>query len=154
MGTPVFSPDSKHLACPVSTSLGMAIVRDGKQGQKHTLADLPRTHILFSPDSQHMAYTVSLGGRAEFVVLDETKSKLHEFVAQETMSFSPDSKHVAYWAAPFSGKWHVFVDGQRTEGFDERFYMSKLVFDGPDSLHALARRGDQILRLEIQVLPP
>jgi len=39
------------------------------------------------------------------------------------MSFSPDSKHVAYWAAPFSGKWHLFVDGQHTEGFDERLYI-------------------------------
>ncbi len=154
IGTPVFSPDSKHLAYPVSRGLGMAIVRDGKEGQKHTLADLPRTHILFSPDSQHVVYTVSLGGKAEFVVLEETKGKLHELVADETLNFSPDSKHVVYWAAPFSGKWHVFVDGQRTAGFDERLYMSKLAFDGPDSLHGLARRGDEILRLEIQVLPP
>jgi Tol biopolymer transport system component len=149
----VFSPDSKHLAYAAVRGLSAFVVQDGKEGPSHLLADVDGSlmEIVFSPNSKRLAYHISVAGRASRVVVDGTKSALYERIEHGSLKFSSDSKHVAYWAAPFSGEWRVYVDGLSTGKYDGALFRSELVFDGPDSLHALAQRGDQILRLDIKI---
>lgn len=148
-----FSPDSKHLAYATVWRLSAFVVQDGKEGPSHLLGrvDGSLMEIIFSPDSQRLAYHISTAGKAGQVVVDGVKSGHFEFIKHGNLRFSPDSKHVAYWAATFSGAWRVFVDGESTGNYDAPFGDSKLMFDGPDSLYALAQRGNEILRLEIKI---
>ncbi len=150
---PVFSPDSKHLAYAAVRRLSAFVVRDDKEGTSHLLGrvDGSLMEIAFSPDSQRLAYHISTAGKAVQVVVDNVKSQRFEFIKHGNLKFSPDSRHVAYWAATFAGTWRVFVDGESTGNYDGPFHDSKLMFDGPDSLYALAQRGNEILRLEIKI---
>lgn len=151
---PVFSPDSKHLAYVGLSTLSAFVVRDGKEGPGLLLGDGESANeIVFSPDSQRLACYLSVSGQATRVEMDGKKSILYQRVERGSLGFSPDSKHVAYWASPFSGEWRVYVDDYATAKYDGPLLLSKLVFAGPDSLHALAQRGDEILRLEIKIPP-
>jgi Tol biopolymer transport system component len=154
-GAVVFSPDWQHTAYLASKGWGgWMVVHDGKEGLRHTVGETWRTQLFFSPDSQRLAYRTSQAREIEFVVVDGVQSIPYRLVELGNPIFSPDSKHFAYWAAPASGKWHVFVDRAYSEPYDEPVFGSKLVFDGPDTLHALAVRGGEMLRVEIKILAP
>jgi hypothetical protein len=149
-----FSPDWQHLVYIAPRGRGWTVVRDGKDGARHTVGETWRTQLFFSPDSQRLAYRASQAREIEFVVVDGIQSIRYQLVDVGNPIFSPDSKHFAYWAAPASGKWHVFVDKAYSDAYDEPVFGSKLVFDGPDTLHALAVRGSEMFRVEIEIAAP
>lgn len=149
---PVFSPDSQHLAYAAGKGWTWTVVCDGREGLQHRLGNVLRTEVCFSPDSKRIAYRASQSRTVEFVVVDEVQSELYELVEPLCPLFSPDSKHLVYWGAPAWGQWHVFVDGSYSAGYDRPFFNTEPVFDRPDSFHALAVRGREILRLEMKVL--
>jgi hypothetical protein len=101
-----------------------------------------------------LAYRASQQRKIEFVVVAGEPSIRYQLVAVGNPIFSPDSKHFAYWAAPASGKWHIFVDRSYSEPYDEPVNDSKLLFDGPDSLHGLAVRGGQMFLVEVKIVSP
>ncbi len=100
-----------------------------------------------------MAYSASQSRQIEFVVVDGVQSIRYQNVEVGDTPFSPDSKHFAYWGCPASGGWRIFVDGAYTETYERPVSNTKLVFSGPDTLHGLAVRNGEILRVEIKILP-
>ncbi len=147
-----FSPDYQHLAHLAANEHQWWIVRDSKEGPHHTVGEPWRTELHWSADSQRLAYRASQSRDIEFVVVDGVQSIYYQLVQPYLLTFSPDSKHFAYWACPASGKWHVFVDKSYSAAYDHLVLNgTKLVFDGPDTLHTLAVRDGEILRVEIKI---
>ena len=148
----VFSPDSSHLAYAALRGLSAVVVRDGREGPRHLLGEIAgsRLRIVFSPDSQRLAYGVGIAGHAHRVVVDGVESQLYGLLDARSLTFSPDSKHVAYCAAPFTGGWRVVVDGRSSNAYTGFVNNTWPIFDGPDSLHVLAIRDDEILLLQIK----
>lgn len=48
--------------------------------------------------------------------------------------------------------WSVVVNGQKGQAYDAFFHGNKLVWDTPDSLHDLARRRGELLRVEVKIV--
>jgi hypothetical protein len=122
-GTPIFSPDSQHLAYRALRGTQWMVVRDGKEGRFYTekREDLYENNgadviddILFSPDSRHLAYRARRGGKWR-VVLDEKEGKPYDWIADNDLHFSADSKRMAYHAR--RGKKDILVlhDGSRAQ---------------------------------------
>jgi len=65
-------------------------------------------------------------------------------------TFSPDSRHLAY-ATVLGGKFAIAVDGVKGKGYND-LLSSRLVFDGPRSLHTVALRGNEVFRVEIEIV--
>ena len=148
---PVFSPDSKRLAY-AQNGFSATVVVDGKPGPKHAIGEI--SDLIFSPDSQHVAYRVYMSFKvsAARVVIDGQESPLWGDVEFGSLSFSPDSKHVAYWATPLSSSGHKVVVGNlSTPAYPDIPFQTRPVFDGKDSLHALAIRGEDMLLLQIKI---
>jgi hypothetical protein len=67
--------------------------------------------------------------------------------------FSPDSRHVAY-VAWRGHKELIVVDGSETEEYDGFLSHGRLIFDSSRQLHALAHRGADILRIQVEIAAP
>ncbi|NQT85127.1 PD40 domain-containing protein, partial [bacterium] len=127
---PVFSPDGKHVAYVASSGRNKVLVRDGKEGNKHTrVADRP----VFSPDSKRLAYVALVRGLlsdAEAVFVDGVKQEATSEGIQ-SLKFSPDGKRLAWIASrsvafitPFGGLdtgsvKAAVVDGVKGKGYDQ-----------------------------------
>ncbi len=118
-GTPIFSPDSKHLAYRALRNKQWMVVRDGKEGPlfKEKYEDLYENNgedviddILFSSDSQHVAYRARRDGKWR-VILDGKEGKPYDWIADDDLHFSKDSKRVAYWAER-GGKYFIVTSDQ------------------------------------------
>lgn len=120
-GTPIFSPDSKHLAYRALRDAQWMVVRDGKEGPlfKENYEDLYENNgadviddIIFSSDSQHLAYRARRNGQWH-VFLDGKADKPYDWIADDDLHFSADSKRLAYHAR--RGKKDILVlhDGKR-----------------------------------------
>jgi hypothetical protein len=107
--------------------------------------------VVFSPDSQRVAYMARRGDKV-LVVMDGVEGKEYDAIGVYPV-FSPDSKRVAY-EAKRGGKQLVAVDGVEGKEYDRFLEGSRLVFDSPSQLHTLARRGNEILRVEIEIVMP
>ncbi len=147
IGTPVFSPDGKHLAYAASIGHDACVVLDGVAGRIYSSTGI----LTFSPDSQHLAYVVSrIEGktRLEHVARDGVLGKGYPKVLYDRpgdgLVFSSDSQHLAYAAVsriPSSRSNDVrhclVVDGLESKEFNQR-PLGPLVFDSSTALHALA----------------
>ncbi len=65
--------------------------------------------------------------------------------------FSSDSKRVAY-GIQRGGKQLFVVDGVEGKEYDWLLKASRLVFDSPSQIHILAGRGDELLRVEVEIV--
>jgi len=81
--------------------------------------------------------------------VDGIAGEEYEGIKEPGFAFSPDSKRVAY-AAQRGEKWRVVVDGLEGEGYNAFLRGAKLDFDTPKSLHTLAGRGNEFLRVKIE----
>jgi hypothetical protein len=88
-------------------------------------------------------------GKKWLVVVDGEESKEYDEIWR--LRFSPDSKRVAYVAVR-GGKMLVVVDREEGKECDRFWPGSEWVFDGPTVLHFPARRGDDILRVEVEIV--
>jgi WD40 repeat protein/tetratricopeptide (TPR) repeat protein len=151
-----FSPDSKRVAYAVKRGETMCIVVDGKEGTEYAGI----ANIVFSPDSGHMAYIVGLKSSV-CVVVDGVEGKGYLNISGQMdylyqPLFSPDSKHVVYLAQrnDKDRKWCVVVDGAESGEYDELLRGPQgngLSFDSPAKFHVLAKRGDEIILVEIEI---
>jgi hypothetical protein len=157
---PEFSPDSQHLAYAVSPLKGpTTVMLDGKASATCEYAEYWRTDIYFSPDSQRTLYHLNGAWCGHHIIIDGADDRKYQMADTSSYAgvsrtpFSPDSKHVAYWATNGKDGWRIFVDGSYTEDLGEPLNSTKIIFDGPTKLHGLAQRGNEIIRVEIEILP-
>lgn len=165
VGWPVFSPNSKRLACWAWRKQGWAegkgwvLVVDGVEGQGCERPELPVWGSLdgafFSPDSARVAYRAGCGAK-EFFVVDSVAGKGYDRVSDRPI-FSPDSRRVAYWARR-GGNTIIVVDGVESRPYDERLshYSASPIIFSPDSKHVafeVWRDGQHVVVLDGKEYP-
>lgn len=115
IGEPVFSPDSKHLACVAIDSNNLQrVVLDGKEGKKYEGV----TNPIFSSDSKHIAYSVMKEGKKRLVVVDGKEGPVYEMQkAIHPVIFGPNDNRVAH-AAIKGEEWVAVIDGKEGPLYD------------------------------------
>lgn len=141
LGTPVFSPDSQRVAYGAERNGQRFLVVDDAEGPP--CEGIVEDGLAFSPDSKHLAYAAKLGD--DICVFRDGK-KGRPYRVATALRYSPDSQHLAYRAQ----------DGERSVLIvdDEELAIASItdpVFDGPDSFHVLAARGNELLLVSGQI---
>ena len=87
------------------------------------------------------------------MVVDGVESKTCDAIVSVGAHFSPDSKHVAYIIRR-DKKFIVVVDNIESNEYDDILGHPQraIIFDSPDSLHTLVRKGRDILLLEFDIV--
>jgi S1-C subfamily serine protease len=157
IGTPVFSPDSQHVAFTTRKGRTISVMHDFRLVGTY----LGAGDLTFSPDSRHLAFVADqLGGQGPvyFVVRDGKADNSYKGVVRDRtgprLVFSPDSQHLAYWVlthVPRFGsnderKYRFVIDGVESTEFDHS-PTGPILFDSPTTLHALVRGK----RIDIQL---
>jgi hypothetical protein len=125
---------------------------DGDKGEVAWSRD---GRLAFSREGGRVAYVGRRGGK-EFVVLDAAAGASYDSVAN--LDFTPDGRHVVYTARR-AGKSLVVVDGAEGRVYDaflparEHDREGTLNVEGDNALSVLARRGPELLRVEIELAP-
>lgn len=136
--SPVFSPDSQHLAYIVRVDETQEhkkyfLVLDGTEGEKYDGID--QNSLIWSPDSQRLAY-VAWEEKDRFLVVDgkEFRERRASYSGCKENSFvwSPDSQRFAY-VTETKGKLIVVLDGKARNPYDN--IMPESLAWGPDSQH-------------------
>jgi Tol biopolymer transport system component len=151
-GGPVFSPDSKRLVFARRRDNKTFVVSDGREskGYDNLLTDNSEylnQAFFFSPDCAHLAYLAVDEGKPR-VVLDGTEQDSFGRVDPATIRFSADSRHLAY-VAQQNGKFRLIGDGQAGPEYEALY--GKVGFDSGKTIRALARRGDELLRVRVKL---
>ena len=144
---PVFSPNSKRVLYSAERGTKRVVVLDGEEVADH-FGDV--WGGVFSPDSMRVAYRVSYGKR---FCVEACGVRGRWYDGTWDAVFSSDSKRAAYWAMK-DYKWRIVVDTLETGEYDWPVRNGGLFFDGPDSLHGLALRGDKVVRIDVTVVKP
>lgn len=140
--SPIFSPDGRHLAYGVKSGDRELIVIDGKEERVYDATGFPR----FSPDGNRVAYPAKRGNR--WLMVDNGKEgKEYDYVHRP--NFSPDSRLLAY-RVKTGNKVKVVLGGKEGKEYDEVLgdLLVDMMFDSPQRLHYLARRGNDISLVE------
>jgi len=119
IGKPVFSPDSRHLACWIKAkgNQGVRVVADGILQAEYIKED--SESIAYSPNGDHLAY-VAKKSTNWVLVLDGAERSIPGGNASHTLVFSPDGKRVAIAFKPSgSAAAFCFLDGVRQNPFAE-----------------------------------
>jgi S1-C subfamily serine protease/WD40 repeat protein len=146
-GTPVFSPNGKHIAYTACFGLESCVVLDGVVGKKYRSAGL----LTFSPDSRHLAYVAASGSGNRFdylVVRDGKEGKTYPGMMvndpEDGLVFSPDSQHLAYVVLSRVSpsrisdvSFRVIVDDLESPDYAHK-PLGPLMFDSSTALHTLA----------------
>jgi hypothetical protein len=141
-GTPIFSPDGKHVAYVAWRGAKELVVVDGQPG-----AECERVGgLIFSLDGKRVAYGAKKAGKC-FVVVDGQPGAECEGV--RGLIFSLDGKRVAYAAAKgwWKRKWFVVVDGQPGPPYDE-LGENGPTFDSDGVLEYLAFKDNSLWRVK------
>lgn len=158
-----FSPDGRRFALKARRGRGWVMVVDGVESELYEADGGPRGDVgwsrngrlAFSREGGRVAYVGRRGGK-EFVVLEGAAGPAYDSVAN--LDFTPDGRHVVYTARR-GGKSLVVVDGVEGREYDafiparEYEREGSLNVEGPDSLSILARRGSELLRVEVEIVP-
>lgn len=88
-------------------------------------------------------------------MVDGVEGKEYDGLGGGMLTFSPDSKRVAYWARR-GDRWLVVLDGVEGPEYAGCIRGSRLVFEAPDVVRAMAAKGLDCLLLEIRLVenPP
>src|SRR5215207_3502195 len=157
-----FSPDGRRLVFKAQRGRGWVMVVDGAESEVYEpdggaggeVGWSRDGRLAFSKEGGRAAYVGRKGGK-EFVVLDGAAGATYDAVAN--LDFTPDGRHVVYTARR-AGKSLVVVDGVESREYDaflpagEHEREGKLNVEGAASLSILARRGSELLRVEIDVV--
>ncbi|HWS89509.1 MAG TPA: hypothetical protein VN282_21235 [Pyrinomonadaceae bacterium] len=155
-----FSPDGRRFVLKGQRGRGWVMVVDGVEsevyepdGEKGEVEWSRDGRLAFSKDGGRLAYVGRKGGK-DFVILDGAAGAKYDAVAN--LDFTPDGRHVVYTARR-AGKSLVVVDGVEGRAYDAfvpaREYEREggLNVEGNNSLSILARRGAELLRVEIEI---
>jgi hypothetical protein len=107
--SPVFSPDSKHVAFAAMREKKWHVVVDNRTIARDA-DSLPANPVAFSPDSAHVACIVQKGDQF-IVTMDDKAWPPIDAAGMGMLVFSPDSQHLAA-VARVKANWVLFVDGQ------------------------------------------
>ena len=151
LGAPVFSPDSTRLAYLVQRSGKAFVVVDGVEGNEYrgfreALSSLSWTGGM---DLEEFRYVKEHYGLRSAPLRDFQQDL--EYPRRRSVAFSPDSRRVAYVAAR-GDKRLIVVDGAEGKEYDDFLLGSTLIFDSPTAVHGLARRGDDLFRVDVNVI--
>jgi Tol biopolymer transport system component len=156
-----FSPDGRRLVFKAQRGGGWVMVVDGVEselyepdGERGEVAwSGHEGRLAFSEEGGRLAYVGRKGGK-EFVVVDGAAGAKYDAVAN--LGFTPDGRHVVYTARR-AGKSLVVVDGVESREYDA-FLPARaseregtLNVEGNTSLSILARRGPELVRVEIEI---
>jgi Tol biopolymer transport system component len=163
-----FSPDSQHLACVARFGTNWLILIDGKRldpQQRFDTSEMSWSNIrdlVFSPDGRHLACMSRGPGTTWWAVLDGRPIKGYEWITASP-AFSPDGKRMAF-AVKQAGKRALVLGGHTSSEYDDLFTLRSDLEDGARTvgfrfdetgvLHAIARRGQETLKIEIEITKP
>ena len=160
-GTRSVSYDRRHVAFVAKVEGGAAAYVDGVAGKTYpAVASDPLSEaglgspFTFSPDGRRVAYVGRKGGK-DFVVADGAAVARYDAVSN--LAFTPDGRHVVYTARR-GGKSLVVVDGAEGREYDgflpvnDHEREGRLNVEGAASLSILARRGTELLRVEVEIV--
>jgi hypothetical protein len=150
-----FSPDSKRLFVEARRGNTMLMSLEGEPTKEYGLSPSKPGEaserwgfqMAFSPDSQRTAWVSRRGGK-DFVVLDGTEGKPYDEI--QDLQFTADAKHLVY-AARRGGKLLAVVDGIESKEYDDFVDGASLVVDGARTIGMMVMRGQEILRVEIEI---
>ena len=152
-GSLLFSPDSKRLAYVAVGGTNLFVVVEGHEQKQYGGGryEIEEGSLIFSPDSQRVAWVVARdlegdGHRSQFlwrVDVDDQEGKV-ACRSSPSVVFSPDSRRVAY-VADLRGSL-VVVDGREGNRYDN--IQGSIIFDSPDQLHYIARKGNAFYLIE------
>jgi hypothetical protein len=157
-----FSPDGRRFVFKAQRGRGWVMVLDGAEselyepdGERGEVGWSRDGRLTFSKEGGRVAYVGRKSGK-EFVVLDGAiVGATYDAVAN--LGFTPDGRHVVY-TAQRKGKSLVVVDGVEGREYDAFIPAGQyerdgtLNVEGPASLSILARRGSELLRVEIEIV--
>jgi hypothetical protein len=157
-----FSPDGRRFVLKGQRGRGWVMVVDGVESELYEADGGPRGDVgwsrdgrlAFSREGGRVAYVGRRGGK-EFVVLEGAAGPSYDAVAN--LDFTPDGRHVAYTARR-RGKSLLVVDGVESREYDafvparEHERDGSLNVEGSGSLSILARRGSELLRVEVEIV--
>ncbi|MBV8858975.1 MAG: PD40 domain-containing protein [Acidobacteria bacterium] len=155
-----FSEDGRHFVFKAQRGRGWVMVVDGVEselyepdGEKGEVGWSRDGRLALSREGGRVAYVGRKGGK-EFVVLDGAAGASYDSVAN--LDFTPDGRHAVYTARR-AGKSLLVVDGAESREYDAFLPASQyeseghLNVEGPNTLSILARRGAELLRVEIEI---
>ncbi len=158
-----FSPDGRRFVLKAQHGRGWVMVVDGAESEVYEpdggaggeVGWGRDGRLAFSRAGGRVAYVGRKRGR-EFVVVDGAAGAAYDSIAN--LDFTPDGRHVVYTARR-GGKSLVVVDGVEGREYDafiparEHEREGRLNVEGPAALSILARRGSELLRAEIEIVP-
>ncbi|MBV9928461.1 MAG: hypothetical protein JOZ96_25825 [Acidobacteria bacterium] len=155
-----FSDDGRRSVFKAQRGRGWVMVVDGVEselyepdGEKGEVGWSRDGRLALSKGGGRVAYVGRKGGR-EFVVVDGRAGARYDSVAN--LGFTPDGRHVVYTARR-AGKSLVVVDGAESAEYDafipagQYEKEGRLNLDGDSALSILARRGAELLRVELEI---
>lgn len=155
-----FTPGGRHSIFKAQRGRGWVMVVDGAEselyepdGERGEVGWSRDGRLAFSKEGGRVAYVGRKGGK-EFVVLDGAAGASYDTVAN--LDFTPDGRHIVYTARR-AGKSLVVVDGVEGREYDaflpagEYEHDGSLNVEGATALSILARRGSELLRVEIEI---
>jgi Tol biopolymer transport system component len=144
-----FLPDNRPIYAIGTSEDDWRVVLDGKE---YPCAGI----LMWSADGKRLACVTKSGGGYR-VVMDECAGKVYDEI--DRLEFTPDGAHLTYFAR-LGGKWFLVFDDTESGAYDEIVIRQedcgpplKPKFDGPSRLWFLARRGDELFRVEAEVVP-
>lgn len=155
-----FSEDGRHVVFKAQRGRGWVMVVDGAEsglyepdGEKGEVGWSRDGRLAFGKEGGRVAYVGRKGGK-EFVVVDGAAGASYDSVAN--LDFTPDGRHVVY-TAHRAGKSLLVVDGAESREYDAFLPADRyepeghLNVEGPNTLSILARRGPELLRVEVEI---
>ncbi len=150
-----FSPDSRRFFVEARRGNTLLMILEAEPPQKYELspdaqvqaADEDDLLMAFSPDSKRTAWVSQRGGRS-FVVTDGAEGKPYDEI--RNLQFTADGRHVVY-AAKRDGKLVAVVDDTESKPYDDFVSGTSLVMDGARTVKMMVMRGQEILRVEIEI---
>ena len=155
-----FSPDSKRLAFTALDGDKWKLFVDEKPGYDYGVNEY--TVPVFCPDGR-LAYVAKIGTNSSVVVAGIAGKPLEAILTE--LTFNADGKHLAY-AGQRGEKSIPILDGFEGKAYDKFLtcepFLNTMGVDGPSNvgfafdsrnvLHALALRGNELFRLEFQIV--
>lgn len=145
-----FSPDSKRLLVKARRANTILMILEGEAPKEYALSPAGQGkdfQMVFSPDSKRAAWISEHSGK-HFVVCDGAEGKPFDEV--HDLQFTSDAKHLVY-AARRGGKVVLVVDGIESRTYDDFVPDTSLVPESARAVSMMVMRGQEILRVEIEI---